>query len=160
MLVSVILNQRGARSWIIIYINEITVFTRISAAALIYFFRATSAALIRGRRLFNHCTRQIYFFFIFIQRYTFYLLIFLWTDTKLKINLELREKFTRWKNARVLWYRERKHQQWEHRGCGAYSRAALVNFFCPRCGAYSSKYGKRENVLFSFYSRVIIEQLL
>ena len=33
-------------------------------------FRATSAALIRGRRLFKHCTRQIYFFYIFIQRYT------------------------------------------------------------------------------------------
>ena len=43
---------------------------------------ATSAALIRGRRLFKHCIRQIYFFHIFIQRYTFYLLIFLWTDTK------------------------------------------------------------------------------
>ena len=58
-------------------------------------FRATSAALIRGRRLFKHCTRQIYFFYIFIQRYTFYLLIFLWTDSKLIVNLELREKFTR-----------------------------------------------------------------
>ena len=58
-------------------------------------FRATSAALIRGRRLFKHCTRQIYFFYIFIQRYTFYLLSFLWTDTKLIVNLELREKFTR-----------------------------------------------------------------
>ena len=60
-------------------------------------FRATSAVLIRGRRLFKHCTRKIYFFYIFIQRYTFYLLIFLWTDTKLIVNLELREKFTRWK---------------------------------------------------------------
>ena len=30
------------------------------------------------------------------QRYTFYL-IFLWTDTKLIVNLELREKFTGWK---------------------------------------------------------------
>ena len=58
-------------------------------------FRATSAALIRGRRLFKHCTRQIYFFYIFIQWYTFYLLIFLCTDTKLIVNLELREKFTR-----------------------------------------------------------------
>ena len=53
-------------------------------------FRAKSAALIRGRRLFKHCTRQIYFFYIFIQRYTFYLLIFQWTDTKLIVNLELR----------------------------------------------------------------------
>ena len=60
-------------------------------------FRARNAALIRGRRLFKHCTRQIYFFYIFIQRYIFYLLIFLWTDTKLIVNLELREKFTRWK---------------------------------------------------------------
>ena len=62
-------------------------------------FRATSAALIRGRRLFKHCTRQIYFFYIFIQRYTFYLLIFLWADTKLIVNLELREKFTWWEKA-------------------------------------------------------------
>ena len=61
-------------------------------------FRATSAALIRGRRLFKNCTRQIYFFYIFIQRYTFYQLIFPWTDTKLIVNLELREKFTRLKN--------------------------------------------------------------
>ena len=48
--------------------------------------------------LFKHFTNlQIYFFYIFIQRYTFYLLIFLWTDTKLIVNLELREKFTQWK---------------------------------------------------------------
>ena len=53
-------------------------------------FHATIAALIRGRRLFKHCTWQIYFFDIFIQRYTFYLLIFQWTDTKLIANLELR----------------------------------------------------------------------
>ena len=78
-----------------IKIRSHTVFTRISAAALILFFRATSAALIRGRRLFKHCARQIYLFHIFIQRYTFYLLIFLWTDTKLIVNQELREKFTR-----------------------------------------------------------------
>ena len=62
-------------------------------------FLATSAALIRGRRLFKNSTRQIYFFYIFIQRYTFYLLIFLWTDSKLIVNLELREKFTRWKES-------------------------------------------------------------
>ena len=43
---------------------------------------------------------QFIFFYIFIQRYTFYLLIFLWTDTKLIVNLELREKFTRWKKTR------------------------------------------------------------
>ena len=72
-------------------------------------FHTTSAALIRGWCLFKHCTRQIYFFYIFIQRYTFYLLIFLWTDAKLIVNLELRE----------------------HRGCGAYLRAALINFFVP-----------------------------
>ena len=60
-------------------------------------FRATSAAVIRGRRVFKNCTRRSYFFYIFIQRYTFYLLIFLWTDTKLMVNLELQEKFTRWK---------------------------------------------------------------
>jgi len=47
------------------------------------------AALIGGPHLFKHCTRQIYFFYIFIQRYTLYLLIFLWTDTKLIVNLEL-----------------------------------------------------------------------
>ena len=58
------------------------------------------AAVIRGRRLFKNCTRRICFFYIFIQRYTFYLLIFLWTDTKLIVNLELREKFTRWKKPR------------------------------------------------------------
>ena len=71
----------------------ITVFTRISAAAYLI-LRATSAARIRGRRLFKHCTRQIYFFYIFIKQYTLYLLIFLWTDTKL-INLESGEKFMR-----------------------------------------------------------------
>ena len=58
-----------------------TVFTRISAAALISFFAP------QVPRLFKHCTRQIYFFYIFIQRYTFYLLIFLWTGTKLIVNL-------------------------------------------------------------------------
>jgi len=61
-------------------------------------FSTRSAALIRGRRLFKHCTRQIYFFYIFIQRYTFYQLIFLRNDTKLIVNLKLREKFTRFKN--------------------------------------------------------------
>ena len=49
-------------------------------------FRATSGALIRGWRLFKNCTRQIYFFhtqFLFNGTLSFYLLIFLWTDTKL-----------------------------------------------------------------------------
>ena len=41
-------------------------------------FRATSAAVIRGRRLFKNCNRRIYFFYIFIQQYTFCLLILLW----------------------------------------------------------------------------------
>ena len=45
--------------------------------------RTTSVALIRRWPLFKHCTRPIYFFYIFIQWYTFYRLIFLWTDTKL-----------------------------------------------------------------------------
>ena len=48
-----------------------------------------------GHRLFKNCTRQIDFFYIFIQRYTFYLLIFLWADTKLIVNLE----FTPWKKT-------------------------------------------------------------
>ena len=52
-------------------------------------FWATSAPLIRGQHLFKHCARQIYIFYIFIQQYTFYLLILLWMDTKLIINLEL-----------------------------------------------------------------------
>ena len=64
-------------------------------------FRATSAALIRGRRLFEGgAYLDIYFFYILIQQYTFCLLIFLWTDTKMIVNLELRVKFTRWKNTR------------------------------------------------------------
>ena len=58
------------------------------------------AALIRGRRLFKHCNRQFYFFYIFIQRYNFCLLIFLCTDTKLIINLELGEKFRLWKKTK------------------------------------------------------------
>ena len=52
-------------------------------------FRATSAALIRGRRILKNCIRQIYFFYIIIQWYAFYLLIFLWTDIKLIVNIEL-----------------------------------------------------------------------
>ena len=56
--------------------------------------RPSSAALIRGRRLFKHCTKQIYFFYIFIQWHTFYLLLFLWTDTNVIVYLEL------WRNSR------------------------------------------------------------
>ena len=58
-------------------------------------FRTTSAVLIWGRRIFKNCTRQIYFFyvqFLFNGTLSFYLLIFLWTDTKLKVNLELNSK--------------------------------------------------------------------
>ena len=74
----------------------------------------TTVALIQGRRLFKNCTRQIYFFDIFIQRYTFYLLIFLWTDTKLIVNLELREKFMRWKNPeRKLTTQAEKYNHFE-----------------------------------------------
>ena len=47
-----------------------------------------------------------------------------------------------------------KYHRWEHWGCGAYSKAALINFFVPDAaliwgrrliegGAYSSKYGAR-----------------
>ena len=46
------------------------------------------AVPIGGRRLVKHCTRQIYFFYIFIQRYTLYLLIFPWTDTKLIVKIQ------------------------------------------------------------------------
>ena len=62
---------------------------------------------IWGRLLFKHCTRQIYFFFIFIQQYTFYLLIFLWTDTKLIVNVELREKFS-WRKTESFMIRRAK----------------------------------------------------
>ena len=103
------------------------------------------------RRLFKNCPRQIYFFYIFIQQYTFYLLIFLWTGTKLIVNLELREKFTQWKKPREFHDNEIEIISGEnellcrcgtiynvqsilislspHWGCGAYSRAALINFF-------------------------------
>ena len=60
-----------------------------------FIFRATSAAPIRGRRLFKNCTKQIYFFyiqFLFNGTLSFYLLIFLWTDPKLIVNLELHSK--------------------------------------------------------------------
>ena len=90
--------QRGQWRW---EYGTTTVFTRIKALRrLLNFSRHmcsaySRAALIQARRLFKHCNRQFYFFYIFIQRYTFCLLIFLWTDTKLIVNLELRGKFTR-----------------------------------------------------------------
>ena len=46
---------------------------------------------------FNIVPDKFTFFYIFIQRYTSYLFILLWTDTTLIVNLELLEKFTRWK---------------------------------------------------------------
>ena len=64
-------------------------------------FRTTSATLILGQRLFeggnylNIVPNKYTVFYIFIQRYTFYLLIFLWTDTKLIVSLGLLEKFMR-----------------------------------------------------------------
>ena len=64
-------------------------------------FRATSAAVIRGRRLFeggvylNILPDKFTFAIFLFNGYPFYLFIFLWTDAKLIINLELREKFTR-----------------------------------------------------------------
>ena len=109
-------------------------------------FRATSVVLVRGQRLFEggtynfeHCTRQIYFFYVFIQRYPFYLLIFLLTDTKLIVNLELQEKFKRWKKNREFHDNESENISGESIG-----GVALINFFVPlmQCsiegGTYSS----------------------
>jgi len=90
-------------------------------------FHATSAALIRGRPLSKHCTRQIYFHYIFIQRHTFYLLplIFLWTDTKLIVNLELWEKFT----CEKAWaFHDNESENISGESIGG---AALINFFVP-----------------------------
>ena len=74
-------------------------------------FHATSAALVRGQRLFDSGAYLIivpdkFTFSIndFSQQYTFYLLIFLWAYTKLIVNLELRQKFMWWKKkGRVSW---------------------------------------------------------
>ena len=94
-------------------------------------FRVTSAALIRGRRLFKNCTRQINFFYIFFQRYTFYLLIFVWTDTKLIVNLEIRIRAAS--------------------GCGALIQGRRLLTFLSQMrrliegGAYSSEYGKHKH---------------
>ena len=113
----------------------------------------SGAAFIWGRHLFKNCARQIYFFYVFIQRYTFYLLIFLWTDTKLIVNLELQEKFSWWKkpesfmitrakssavraNSFVVGEQFTKFSQfWCHclriRGVVLIWGAGLVNFFVP-----------------------------
>ena len=53
--------------------------------------------LFEGRAYSNIVPDKFTFSKFFIQRYTFYLLIFLWTDTKLIVNLKLKEKFRRWK---------------------------------------------------------------
>ena len=74
------------------------------------------------------------------------------TDTKLIVNLELREKFTQWRTPESFMITRAKYQRWEHRGCGAYSRVALIDIFVPDAaligglrliegGTYSSKYG-------------------
>jgi len=59
--------------------------------------------LFEGGTYLNIVPGKLTFCYIFIQWHTFYLLIFLSTSTKLIVNLELREKFTRWKNPRVSW---------------------------------------------------------
>ena len=100
-------------------------------------FRATSAALIRGRRLFQHYTRQIYFFYIFIHRYTFCLLIFLWTGTKLIVNLELREKLTQWKKTESFMITRVKISAVGASGVRHLFEGGAYRLFCPRCGAYS-----------------------
>ena len=52
------------------------------------------------------------------------------TDTKLIVNLELREKFTQLKKTWQFHDNESENISGsEHRGCGAYSRAALINIF-------------------------------
>ena len=118
-----------------------TVLTRIRAAALIEFFAP------QVRRLFKHCIRQVYFFYIFIQRYTSYLLIFLWTDTNLIINLELREKFTRWKKkTREFHDNESENISGDSIGGEALIRGRRLLTFLAEMwrlfegGAYSSKY--------------------
>ena len=107
-------------------------------------------ALIWGRRLFKNCTRRIYFLYIFIQWYTFYLLIFLWTDTKLMVNLELREKFTRWRKTREFHDNESENISGESEllcRCGTiYNvQSILMSLSGVRRlfegGAYSSNYG-------------------
>ena len=75
-----------------INLKEDAVFTRKKLRGAHLISRARSAALTLTLYQTNFL-----FFKIFIQRYTFYLLIFLWTDTKLIVTLEFREKFTRWK---------------------------------------------------------------
>ena len=51
--------------------------------------------LFEGGAYLNIVTDNFTFSIFFFQRYTLNRLIFLWTDTKLIVNLELQEKFTR-----------------------------------------------------------------
>ena len=96
--------------------RTITVFTRISASALISFFAP------QVRCLFKHYTRKINFFYIFIQRYTFYLSIFLWTDSKSRTTRE----FTRWKKPESFIITRAKIS-----AVRASGDTALTNFFFP-----------------------------
>ena len=78
---------------------RITVLTQISAAVLTVFNFSCHKwrYLFEGGAYSNIVPDKFTFSKFFIQRYTFYLLIFLWTDTKLIVNLKLKEKFRRWK---------------------------------------------------------------
>ena len=67
---------------------------RASGVRRLLTFLSQMRRLFEGGSYLNILPDKFTFFYIFIQRYTFYLLIFLWTNTKLIVNLELREKFT------------------------------------------------------------------
>jgi len=108
--------------------------------------------LFEGGAYLNIVPEKFTFLYIFIQRYTFYLLIFLWTDTKLIVNLELREKFTRWKKPESFMITRAKVSAVRTSGVRCLRRAPLIDFFVPDAalipgrrliegGAYSSKYG-------------------
>ena len=72
--------------------------------------------------LFEHCYRQIYFFYIFMQWYTFYLLIFLWTDRKSRIMREIHA---------VKKYGEFHDNESENISGESIGGAALINLFVP-----------------------------
>ena len=68
----------------------------------------------------------LYFFYIFIQRYTFYLLIFLWTDTKLTDNKSrIRREIHAVKKP------ESDDNESENISGKSIGGAALINFFAP-----------------------------
>ena len=117
------------------YLNLVTIHSHkllipnSSLVLLSYTLEVTVTMVIHlsVRRFFTHCTRQIYFFYIFFfQRYTFCLSIFLWTDTKLIVNLEFRQKFTQWKKPDSFMITRAKNISGESIG-----GAALINFFVP-----------------------------